>query len=122
MDTAKFETVEAYIQTFPPETQAMLNALRNHVLSQLPGVSEGIGYQMPAYKWKGKPLVYFAGYKNHLGFYPTSGPLEHVKEKILGFKHSKGAIQFPLDKPLPWDLIDECIFFRKNAIEQRSKL
>lgn len=105
------QTVEAYIETFPEETQAVLHKLRAAIQKAAPGAEEFISYQMPAYKLNG-PLVYFAAYKNHVGFYATpSGHSEFEKELSI-YKQGKGSVQFPLDKPLPWALVSKIVKFR----------
>jgi uncharacterized protein YdhG (YjbR/CyaY superfamily) len=105
-------TVEGYIRSFPAEVQELLKQMRAAILENAPGAEEGIAYQMPAYRLNGKPLVYFAGFKNHIGFYATpTGHAEFAKE-LSGYKKGKGSVQFPLGQPLPIDLIVRIIKFR----------
>lgn len=105
-------TVEGYIRSFPAEVQELLKQMRAAILENAPGAEEGIAYQMPAYRLNGKPLVYFAGFKNHIGFYAT--PTGHAKfaKELSGYKKGKGSVQFPLGQPLPIDLIVRIIKFR----------
>ena len=105
-------TAEGYIRSFPAEVQELLKQMRAAILENAPGAEEGIAYQMPAYRLNGKPLVYFAGFKNHIGFYATpTGHAEFAKE-LSGYKKGKGSVQFPLGQPLPIDLIVRIIKFR----------
>lgn len=114
--------VDLYIAGFPDETQKMLIQLRETIKKNAPEAEEVISYQMPAYKFHGM-LVYFAGYKNHIGFYPTGSGIESFKHKLKDLKTSKGTIQFPLDQPLPLELITEIINFRvaENLEKAESK-
>lgn len=106
------ETVDEYIQSFPKKAQVHLKAIRKIIKSTAPEALEQIAYKMPAYKLNKKPLVYFAGYKNHIGFYAT--PSGHTKfEKVLSkYKQGKGSVQFPMDEPMPIDLIKKIVAFR----------
>jgi uncharacterized protein YdhG (YjbR/CyaY superfamily) len=103
--------VDLYIEQFPVATQKQLNKLRAIIKVAAPGAEEMISYKMPAYKLDGM-LVYFAGYKAHIGFYPTASGIQHFLPKIQEYKHSKGAVQFPIDKALPEALIGEIVAFR----------
>lgn len=105
--------VDQYIQQFPLQTQEKLQELRSLILAIAPEAQEVISYKMPAYKIK-SIMVYFAGYANHIGFYPTGQGMEAFKHKMGNYKHSKGAVQFPIDQPLPVDLITEIVEFRKG--------
>lgn len=110
--------VDIYIAGFPAETQKFLGQIRETILRAAPGALEVISYQMPAYKLNGI-LVYFAGYKNHIGFYPTGSGIESFKHKLSGYKTSKGTVQFPIDQPLPLDLITEMVRFRVDENKER---
>ena len=92
--------VDAYIAGFPKDTQTLLEQLRTAIMKAAPDAEEVISYQMPAYKYFGM-LVYFAGYKNHIGFYPGAAGIETFKKELSIYKGAKGSVQFPLDKPLP---------------------
>lgn len=111
MGRKKFQTVDEYISAFPADVQAKLKSLRRAIRKAAPQAEEGISYQMPAFKLNGN-LVYFAAYKNHIGFYPTSSGIEAFKKELSPYKWSKGAIQFPLDKPVPFDLVERIVVFR----------
>ena len=108
----EIKSVKQYIKTFPSEIQEILEKLRTTILEIAPEASEGIAYGMPAYKTNGKPLVYFAGFKKHIGFYATpSGHTEFANE-LSKYKQGKGSVQFPLDQPIPFDLIKKIVEFR----------
>lgn len=96
---------------FPPEVQERMQILRTCIRKAAPKADEIISYQMPAYKFE-KVLVYFAAYKNHIGFYPTSEPIVVFAEELNEYKHSKGAVQFAHDKPLPLNLIKKMVKYR----------
>lgn len=103
--------IESYIASFPPATQKLLKQLRSAIRKAAPEAEEYIGYQMPAYKLNG-PLVYFAGYAHHIGFYPGASGIENFRKEIADYKNAKGSVQFPLDEPLPLDLVKQIIAFR----------
>jgi len=116
-------SVEDYIATFPKTVQTRLKKLRILILKNAEGAVESISYGMPAYKTEGKPLLYFAGYENHIGLYAT--PTANVKfsKELAAYKQGKGSIQFPLESPLPIDLITKIIEFRvnENFSQKKSK-
>ena len=88
--------------------------LYQHLKQTLPEATESISYGMPCFKQDNKPVVYFAGYKGHIGFYPTAKPIEHFKELLMSYKTSKGAIQFNISEPLPISLISQIVDFNLN--------
>lgn len=106
--------VDEYIQGCPEEIQERLTTIRNIILELAPMATERICMRMPTYDLNGKWLVHFAGYKKHIGFYPQPGGIIAFKEKLTNYKSSKGAVQFPLNRPLPIDLIHEIVEFRVN--------
>ncbi|MEE4177078.1 MAG: DUF1801 domain-containing protein [Bacteroides sp.] len=108
----EFSTVDQYIASFPPEVQEILNKIRAIIREKAPDAWEGISYDMPAYKTHGKVLVYFAGFKHHIGFYATpSGHAEFARE-LSQFKQGKGSVQFSLNQPIPYELIGQMVEFR----------
>lgn len=111
------EEVKKYIDLFELSTRQKLIELREILIEVLPEATETISYKMPAFK-QGKVLLYYAGYKNHIGFYPTPQPIEQFKDKLTKYSWSKGAIQFQLDKPLPKKLIQEITLFRLKQVQQ----
>lgn len=92
--------IDAYISQFPPEIQLILNQLRNLILQKTPEATEVINYQMPTFQYKGI-LLYFAAYAKQIGFYPTPSAIVKFKKELSIYKTSKGAIQFPINQPLP---------------------
>ncbi|BBE19224.1 hypothetical protein AQPE_3400 [Aquipluma nitroreducens] len=104
--------IDEYIVGFTPDIQLILNQVRSTIRHAAPDAEELIGYGMPAYKTHGRPLVYFAAFKNHIGFYATpTGHAEFAKE-LSTYKQGKGSVQFPIDQPLPLELIFQIVEFR----------
>jgi uncharacterized protein YdhG (YjbR/CyaY superfamily) len=116
MKQTSFKNIDEYIATFPPETQTRLSQLRAAIHEAAPQAEETISYQMPAFRQNGV-LVYFAAFKNHIGFFPTAAGIEAFKDKLSTYKTSKGTIQFPLNQPLPLDLIKEIV---KTRVKQNQ--
>ena len=116
-----FENIDAYIFLFP-EIEDTLKELRKIIHAQNSEIEEYIGYQMPAFRYKNKPLVYFAGYKKHIGFYPGAEGIKKFQSEftIRKYKFSKGAVQFPLSEKLPAELIRKIIQFRMDEIENKK--
>ena len=114
-------SVDEYIKTFPEEIRVLLDKVRQTIVNKAPEAVESISYGMPAYKLKGKPLVYFAGFKSHIGFYATpTGHAEFARE-LSHYKQGKGSVQFPLDKPIPLDLIGRIVEFRVKENTSKNK-
>jgi uncharacterized protein YdhG (YjbR/CyaY superfamily) len=111
--------IDNYIEGFPEETRKLLRKMRETIIQAAPQSEETIKYMMPTYVLKGN-LVHFAAYKSHIGFYPAPSGINAFRKELSAYKTSKGAIQFPLDKPLPVKLITEIVKFRVN--ENLSKL
>jgi uncharacterized protein YdhG (YjbR/CyaY superfamily) len=122
MDTTIPKTIDEYIERFPSEVQDMLVQLRAAIRQAAPEAEDVISYQMPAFKYHGI-IVYFAAYKKHIGFYPTSSGISQFKQELTGYKSAKGSVQFPLDKPLPLDIISNIIRFKvmENEAKIRAK-
>lgn len=116
----KPKNIDEYILGFQPEIQILLETLRSTIKKAAPEAKEVISYNMPAYRQNGI-LVYFAANKNHIGFYPTSAPIQVFSEELKAYKTSKGAIQFPMDKPLPLGLITKIVEFRKLEDSEKAK-
>lgn len=106
--------VDNYIAKFPAEVQEILNKLRNIIITMAPNAVESISYGMPGYKLNGKPLVYFAGYKAHIGLYATPSGHSEFAQELSVYKQGKGSVQFPLNQPMPYELIKRIILFRIN--------
>ena len=113
--------VETYIKSFPAEVQMVLNQVRETIKANAPEATESMSYGMPAYKTNGRPLVYFAAFKQHIGFYAT--PTGHTKflKDLSKYKQGKGSVQFPLDKPMPLALIKRIVVFRVKENLAKSK-
>ena len=114
-------TFEEYIQPFPVKVQNILKKVREVVFEKAPDGEESISYGMPAYKLYGKRLVYFAGYKNHIGFYATPTGHEEFKKELSGYKQGKGSVQFPLNLPIPYNLIEQIVEFRVHENREKMK-
>lgn len=114
--------VDAYIQQYPEATQKAMQVVRAAIKAAAPGVEELISYKMPAYKLNGV-LVYFAAYNNHVGFYATPTGHNKFKKELSIYKTGKGSVQFPLDQPMPIELIKKIVQFRvkENLDKQKKK-
>lgn len=110
------KNVETYIAQFPDEVQKILEKIRTLILTEVPEAEERISYAMPGYYLNKKPLVYFAGYKNHIGFYATPNGHEKFAKELSKYKQGKGSVQFPLTQEIPYDLIREIVKFRKTNL------
>ncbi len=119
MDTTKtYNTIDEYIALFPDDVQKKLRELRAVIKAAAPDAGEKISYQMPAFTLHGN-LVYFAAFKNHIGFYPAPRGIEEFKDELSAYKGAKGSVQFPLNEPIPYDLITKIVKFRvKENIEK----
>lgn len=115
--------VDAYIAQFPASTQEILKQFRDLILTNAPGAVESVSYGMPAYKLNGKPLVYFAGYEHHIGFYATPTGHEAFSKDLAKYKQGKGSVQFPLAEAMPWDLVKSIVEFRvaENLAVKKAK-
>lgn len=120
MEQPKPENIDQYIANFPAETQKLLQQIRETIHKAVPTAKEAISYGMPAFK-QHTVLVYFAGYAKHIGFYPTGSGIEAFKNEFADYKWSKGAIQFPLDKPLPLELITRITKFKAEHDLEKTK-
>jgi uncharacterized protein YdhG (YjbR/CyaY superfamily) len=116
----KPKNFEEYITAFPAETQKILEELRETIRKAAPDADEIISYGMPSFRLNGR-LVYFAAFKNHIGFYPMVTGIEAFKTNFSGYKWAKGSVQFPLQKPLPHELITKIVKFRVRENLEKSK-
>lgn len=105
-------TADEYIISFPKEVQQLMEQVRSTIKQAAPDAEETISYGMPAYKTNGKPLVYFAAFKKHIGFYATPTGHTAFAEELSKYKQGKGSVQFPLNKPIPLELISRIVKFR----------
>jgi uncharacterized protein YdhG (YjbR/CyaY superfamily) len=120
-----FVSIDQYISTFPKEIQKILEELRATIKAAAPEAEEKISYQIPTFALKGN-LVHFAAFKNHIGFYPTPSGIQAFKKELSMYESAKGSVQFPINKPLPLDLIRRIVKFRvaenlKNAEIKSSR-
>jgi uncharacterized protein YdhG (YjbR/CyaY superfamily) len=109
--SSKPATSDEYIASFPPDVQAILQKIRATIRKAAPQAEEVIKYQIPTFVLNGN-LVHFAAFKHHIGFYPTPTGTEKFHKELAAYKSSKGAVQFPLDKPIPYGLIGKIVKFR----------
>jgi uncharacterized protein YdhG (YjbR/CyaY superfamily) len=122
MTKTDFKSIDEYIASFPSDIQEVLQSIRETVHKAAPDATEAISYQMPTFKLKGKNLVHFAAFKNHIGFYPTPNGIEEFKEELSQYKGAKGSVQFPLAQPMPYDLISRIVIFRvKGSLAKTNK-
>ena len=112
MRKREFLTIDDYIKTFPEDVQIILEKLRRTIQKAAPEAVDAISYGIPTFKLNGRYLVYFAAWKNHIGFYPMPSGAKAFKKELSVYKQGKGSIQFSLDKPIPYDLISKIITFR----------
>jgi uncharacterized protein YdhG (YjbR/CyaY superfamily) len=110
--------IDEYIAGFPDDVQDILEKIRTTIQEAAPDAEETISYQIPTFTLNGN-LVHFAAYKHHIGFYPTPSGIEMYKEEISGYKWAKGSVQFPLDQPIPYELISRITAFR--VVENLAK-
>lgn len=115
-----FNNTDEYIALFPENIQEILQKLRATIKKSAPGAEEVISYKIPAFKFNGM-LVWFAANKEHIGFYPTASPIRVFKKELAGYKTSKGAIQFPIEKAIPFTLVKDIVRFRVNENLQKAK-
>ena len=117
---AKQTTIDGYIAGYPDPVQAVLQEIRRTIAEEVPSATEAIAYAIPTFKLRGKNLVHFGAYKNHIGFYPTPSGLDAFAEKLSVYASGKGSAQFPLDQPMPLELIREIVRFRVTQIPEKA--
>lgn len=120
MDNKPAVTIDGYIAGFPDNVRAVLNEIRRIIKEIAPDATEAISYGMPTFKLKGN-LVHFAGWRNHIGFYPTPSGTAAFDKELARYKRAKGSIQFPLNEPIPYDLIRQITQFRVDEVMKKSK-
>lgn len=116
--TKDITTIDQYITQFPETVQIVLQTIRKTIQNEVPEATETISYSIPTFKL-GKPLVHFAAYKTHIGFYPGTSAIEAFKKELKTYKTSKGTIQFPLDKTISLDLILKIVKYRVSELNQK---
>ena len=125
MNDNKPKTIDEYIASFPGEIQQLLESIRSVIKEVAPEAKEAISYQMPTFKLNGN-LVHFAAFRNHIGFYPAPTGIKQFEKELSAFKGGKGSVQFPIDKPMPLDLIRKIVLYRveenlKKAQQKKKK-
>jgi uncharacterized protein YdhG (YjbR/CyaY superfamily) len=122
MTTAKkFKTFDEYVESFPENVQGILEALRDTVKKTVPEAMESISYDMPTFKLNGQRLVYFSAWKNHIGFYSIPEGDEAFGKELSPYRGEKGSLRFPLDKPIPYDLVKRIVLLRLKEIGAEEK-
>lgn len=116
-DLPQIFTIDKYIEQFPKEVQVLLQKIRKLIKALAPEAVEAISYGIPTYKLNGN-LVHFAAYKSHIGFYPGSRILKELDLEIKEYKTGKGTIQFPLNAPIPYELIEKIV---KQRVKENLK-
>ena len=116
------QTIDEYIAGFPPEVQEILQKIRQTIHEAAPDAQETISYQLATFTLKGN-LVHFGAFKKHIGFYPTPSGTEQFRDELAGYQSAKGSIRFPLDQPIPYDLISRMTKFRaaENLVKAQKK-
>lgn len=114
------QNIDEYIAGFPRDIQELLEKVRQTIREAAPEAEEAIKYQIPTFTLKGN-LVHFAAFKNHIGFYPAPRGIEVFKEELSAYKGAKGSVQFPLDEPIPYDLIRRIVLFRVEENLEKVK-
>ena len=115
-----YASIDEYIATFPKDVQVILEKVRQTIKKVSPQLEEALAYGIPTFKLKGN-VVHFGGYAKHIGFYPAPRGIEAFKKDLVGYEGGKGTVQFPLDKPIPYDLIAKITQFRVNEQLAKSK-
>lgn len=113
------ESIDEYIAGCPKDVQPILKKIRLTIRKAAPNAQEAISYQMPTFKLSGN-LVHFAAFKGHIGFYPTPSGTAKFRKEISGYQGAKGSIRFPLDEPMPYDLISRIVKFRVKENVERA--
>ena len=122
MQTEKrFSSVDAYIASFPPDIQMLLDDVRSTVRKAAPGATERISYGVPAYHYKGEPVVYFGGFKKHIGIFATPEAQQEFQQELSDYKQGKGSVKFPFAKPLPLSLITRIVKFKMQRLKEEAK-
>lgn len=120
MEKKKYTTIDEYIGDFPAEIQEILEKIRQVIYEAVPDATEKISYQMPTFYLNGN-LVHFAAFKNHIGFYPTPDGITAFEEELAPYKRAKGSANFPLTKPIPYELIRQMTFYRAEQNRAKKK-
>lgn len=120
MSKNHFDNIDDYIAQSPPEVRERLQELRRVIHEAAPQAAEAISYQMPTFKLHGN-LVHFAAFKNHIGFYPAPSGIEAFRERLAPYAGGKGTVKFPLDQPIPYDLVADIVAYRVQEVLAKQK-
>ena len=120
MERSTAKDIDEYIAHQPKEVQVILQKIRETIRKAAPGAKESISYQIPTFKM-GRNLVHFAAFREHISFFPSSSGVEKFKQELAGYTTSKGTIQFPLGKPIPYGLITKITKFRVKEEMERGR-
>ena len=115
----RFESIDEYMKTFPADVQKILEKMRRTIQKAAPEAEETISYQIPTFKLKGSSLVHFAAFRKHIGLYPPA-PKEFKKE-VSSYEGPKGNLKFPIDKPIPYDLVTRIVMSRRKVLERGGR-
>ncbi len=115
MDNRQSRTIDEYISGFPKDIQTILEKIRGIIKQSAPGAEEAMRYGIPTFRLGGN-LVHFAAFKSHIGFYPTPSGIEAFKKELSSYKQAKGSVQFPLDQPIPFELIAKIVKYRVKEV------
>lgn len=116
----QYATIDEYIASFPPEVQEKLRSIRAVIHATVPDAEETIRYAIPTFRLNGRNLVHFAGFRDHISFFPTASGVNHFRGELSPYTISKGTIRFPLDEPMPLDLVERITHFRAEEIRSRK--
>jgi uncharacterized protein YdhG (YjbR/CyaY superfamily) len=116
-----FSTVNGYIRSFPSEVRKKLEQLQETIKETAPGAEETISYGIPTFDLHGRHLVHFAAFRHHIGFYPTPSAIEAFKDELSPYHLSRGTVQFPIDAPLPLDLVQRMVAFRVREVAEEKR-
>lgn len=114
-------TLQEYLQKFPPHVQTLLQNLRKEITKAAPDATEAFVYGAPAFKINNKTVIIYAAFKNHVGIYPEANAIRHFKKELAHYKTAQGTIRFPFDKPLPFTLIRKIVKFRVKELSENKK-
>jgi len=118
---SQFRTIDEYIAEFPENVRDILEELRRVIRQAAPQAQEAMRYGIPTFRLNGN-LVHFAAFKNHIGFYPTPSAIEDFKEELSSYRQAKGSVQFPINKPIPYDLVRKIVKYRvKESLKSEKK-
>jgi uncharacterized protein YdhG (YjbR/CyaY superfamily) len=117
VEKKKFSSIDEYIETFPEDVRDILERLRQTIHAAAPGAVEAISYQMPTFKLNGKYLIHVGGWKHHIGLYPIPPGDEAFQEAIAAYKDAKSTVRFPLDEPIPYNLVTKMVTLRLEEIQ-----